>query len=204
MVEGLRTPIGDQPPEVYWRRRLTVVGGLILLILVIWFLVTSPSGESDPDAPAPSVTPTVEPTSTADPGPATSAGACGPDDISISLVATPFSVGPDGLPTFEATVEHTGAVPCSLDTGASNSDLYIRSGGDAIFYASHCPESSPISSRQFLLADGATETFAVTWNRQRSAENCGSNTGDVLPGFYMATLTLQGIAADEAQFELVQ
>lgn len=198
-MEGLRTPVGDLPPEVYWRRRLTVVGGVVLVLVVVWFLATSPSGETDDPTADPTPSPSVTPDASMPPS---QAQACTGDDVSVTLVANPRTFPEGALPTFEATIEHLGGAPCALNTAASTSDLYIRSGPDDIFYASHCPAQSPINEREFILSGGTTENFDVSWNRQRSAEDCATNTGDVRPGFYLATLTLQGISSDEAQFEL--
>ena len=38
-MEGVRRPVGDLPPEVYWRRRIVVLGVLVLVIVVLFLFL---------------------------------------------------------------------------------------------------------------------------------------------------------------------
>jgi len=56
-------PIGGLPPQIYWRRRLTLVGVVIALSLAAgWFFVGGASGDPDGAADAAAQASTVEPT----------------------------------------------------------------------------------------------------------------------------------------------
>lgn len=198
-MDGLKQPVGDLPPEIYWRRRLVIFGGVVLLILVLWFLITSPSGGGEADGADPTTAPTSQPTVDAD---GNAARACGPDDVQLTIVANPFTSPSGALPQFDVAIEQVGSSPCLLDTTAANTELHIRSGSDRIWNSSDCPADSPISARQFLLQQDASEDFSITWPRQRSNEDCTTETAEPGAGFYLATLTIQGIESDEVQFEL--
>lgn len=207
-MDGVRTPVGELPGDVYWRRRLVAIAGVILLIVVVYFLIVSPGGGNEDAVVDPSATPT--PTTSAAPTPdaeVTDAVACGPDDVSLSVAPTPFAFGAGSLPVFDVTIEQTGSSPCLLDTDASGTSFAVWSGTtdnrDYYFTTTHCATDPTIASRQFLLQPGDTEMFQVTWSRQRSAEGCQTLT-DSPPGegFYWAELAVQGITAEAAQFQL--
>ncbi|MEX0913469.1 MAG: hypothetical protein WDZ57_00825 [Demequina sp.] len=203
-MEGLRQPVGDLPPEVYWRRRLVIVGGLLLLILVLWFLITSPSGGEGTgvtDSAIPS--PTASPTTTAAASGSLAVGReCTEGDLEITTTPNPFTSDADSLPRFDVVIEHVGDSPCLLQTAHEDSELLIMSGSDRIWSSADCPDQSPINEREFLLEAGQEEDFQVTWPRTRSAPECATVTAEPAPGFYLADLSLQGIAAEQVQFEL--
>jgi hypothetical protein len=196
-MKGLRQPVGDQPPEVYWRRRLVLAAGIVLFLLVVWFLATSPSDGTD----SPTPTPTPSPDITATVNGAT-ARTCGPDDVEVTTVANPSDYPGGALPNFDVDIEHVGNSPCLLDTANEGTELLIVSGSDRIWSSADCPADSPINARQFLLQPEATEEFQVTWPRTRSSEGCNPVSAVPLPGTYRATLTIQGIPSAEAVFRL--
>jgi hypothetical protein len=203
-MEGLRQPVGDLPPEVYWRRRLVIIGGLLLLILVLWFLVTSPSGDNDTSTAGDATpSPTASPTTTATAAEALAVGReCTEGDLEITTTPNPFTFDSDSLPSFDVAIEHVGDSPCLLQTAHEDSALLITSGSDRIWSSADCPTQSPINDREFLLEAGQEEDFQVTWPRTRSAPECATVTAEPAPGFYLADLSLQGIAAEQVQFEL--
>lgn len=205
-MEGVRRPVGDLPPEVYWRRRIVVLGVLVLVIVVLYFLITAPRGGDNPGGGqstasatvSPSASPTLGVLGAADPN-----RPCEEGDVAITATPNPFSVAPGSLPVFDVTISMTGASPCKLTVSNENSELYIRSGGARIFSSTDCPNDATINSREFILQpDAPNEMFQVTWNRQRTAPECATVTTAPDPGYYMATVTLQGIAAPEVQFHL--
>lgn len=204
-MEGLREPVGDLPPEVYWRRRLVIAAGLVLLILVLWFLITSPSGggEGTDDTTSPTATASPQASGT---GAAGLGRECTSEDLEITTTPNPFTSDGDALPRFDVAIEHVGDSPCLLQTAHEDSELLIDSGArddpDRIWSSTDCPDQSPINEREFLLEAGQEEDFQVTWPRTRSAPECATVTSQPQPGFYWANLTLQGIDAEPVQFEL--
>ncbi|WNM24299.1 hypothetical protein [Demequina capsici] len=200
-MEGLRRPVGRQSANVYWRRRLVVVLGVILLVVVAWFLIFSPSGDGT-DLPAAESSQSPEATTSAA---ADASRACGVDDVTITVAAHDSSYAAGTLPVFDATITHTGSSACLLTTGGADSELLIMSGSDRIYSSADCPANSTITERDLLLSEGASESFQVTWDRQRSAEgSCDPVNATPGAGTYKATLTLQGISAEPATFALAE
>jgi hypothetical protein len=205
-MDGVRKPVGDQPPEVYWRRRIVVLGVVALIGVVIWFLVTSPRGSDTSSEPTVTTSPTGSPTVTTSTSPGTGVDASRPcDDADVVVTATPnpgtFAAG--SLPVFDVSISMEGLSPCKLTVTQANSELLITSGSDRIYSSLDCPNDATFTEREFILqADSPDEMFQVTWNRQRSAPGCATVTSTPGPGFYWAAITIQGLAAEPAQFEL--
>jgi hypothetical protein len=68
----MRTTVGPLPPAVYWRRRVVVLGALLLGIIV-WFVACSPEDDKKPDtknASSQFPTPAPEKSASASPTPA--------------------------------------------------------------------------------------------------------------------------------------
>jgi len=205
-MDGLRNPVGDLPPEVYWRRRIVIGAGAVILIAILWFLITSPRGGDEKAGPGTSPTPHPSLSIGVSPSPGATvdvARACTTTDVGVSAVAvgSPFAAGT--LPVFDVTVTMNGTTPCKLTVDPENSLLSVRSGNDRIFNSQDCAADPTITTREFILQPGAdTQVFELTWNRQRSAEGCVTVNATPREGTYRATVTLQGIASEEAVFQL--
>ena len=203
-MDGLR-PVGGQPPEVYWRRRIVAAMGLVLTLVVIYFLASSPGGDKDKTGTKTtnSAAPVVSTAPSGDPS-ADASRPCAAADVTLTVTPNPFKFAVGTLPVFDVAIKNT-TTPCLLDTAAADTSLVIWSGGesnkDIYFSTAYCPDDGTITGRQFVLASGAQESLSLTWSRQRKGEGCtiGSAPAD---GFYWAQVTIQGIASEPAQFEL--
>lgn len=205
-MEGVRTPVGDLPPEVYWRRRFMVLGIIILAIVVTWFLVTSPSGTQGNQAGGPQGTPapTVSVSPSGSPAPTVDVSRpCTDADVTITATPNPRAFPSGTLPVFDVTISMVSLSPCKLSTTSSGTELLITSGSDRIFSTLDCPDDATINAREFILQPGTNdELFQVTWNRQRSAPGCTTVTATPGAGTYKVDLSIQGIAAEQNRFEL--
>lgn len=201
-MDGLR-PVGGQPPEVYWRRRIVAAMGLVLTLVVIYFLASSPGGDKDKTgtkttnsaAPIVSTTPSGGPSADA-------SRPCAAADVTLTVTPNPKNFASGSLPVFDVDIKQVGATPCLLDTAATGTELKITSGSDRIFSSLDCPADATINARKFVLSAGASETFQVTWKRQRSAPECTTVEAAPKAGTYHALLSVQGIAAADATFTL--
>ncbi|WP_152649769.1 hypothetical protein [Demequina oxidasica] len=212
-MEGLRNPVGDEPPEVYWKRRLIVGIGIVVLIALIWFLVSKATGSSGEPASTPTDAATTSPApttgATTSPDPGTSADtaaaasrACGQEDLTVTTTANPDEVAAGSAVKFDVDLAQDGAGPCFLDTSAEGTELLITSGSDRIYSSNDCPEDQAIASTQLVLEPGTEDTVAVTWNGQRSLPDCAPETAVPGAGTYNAQLTVQGIESEPAVFRL--
>ncbi len=205
-MDGLREPVGGNPPEVYWRRRIVAIVGAVLLLVVVYFLVASPGGGDSTATPGT----TPDPTVTADPTAGATAGvdvsrACTAADVTLTATPNPFTFAVGALPIFDVSLTQSGVTPCRLDTSTANTELVVWSGGESnkeIYYStSYCPDDATITPRTMILQPGDDEPFQVTWSRQHVGPDCTPGD-DPATGFYWAQLTIQGIESEPAQFEL--
>ncbi len=210
-MDGLREPAGNLPPEVYLRRRIVAGLGLVLVLVVLYFLVSSPGGsKEDKGSPATGSTAAATDTPSASPGASTSpdidaARACTAADVLLTVTPTPFKLTNNSVPTFNVSIKHQGTSPCLLDTTADGTNFMVWSGGDSnrdiYFDTAYCETDTTITSRQMVLQPGVEESMALTWNRTRVGEGCTIGSA-AAPGFYWAKLTVQGIEAEKAQFQI--
>lgn len=205
-MDGLREPVGAQPPEVYWRRRIVAIVGAVLLLIVVYFLVASPGGGDDPNAAA-ETTPdaSVTPDPTSSPGVTDASRACTASDVTITTTPNPFTFGAGALPVFDVSIAQSGTTPCRLDTSSADTEFVVWSGPqdnkDIYFSTYYCADDGTITPRTMILEPDDEEAFQVTWSRQRVNAECATgSTPD--PGFYWAQLTIQGIESEPAQFQL--
>ncbi len=204
-MDGLRDPIGGKPPEVYWRRRIVAALGLVLVIVVIYFLVSSPGGNPKTNAASPGATTSPSPSTDPSASPSASAAttrACTSADVKLTVTPNPRNFAAGELPKFDVDIKQEGPTACRLDTTASGTELKITSGSDRIFSSADCPSDAAINARQFLLAPSSSTTFQVNWNRQRSAPQCTAVSATPGAGTYHAVLTIQGIESNDATFTL--
>ncbi len=205
-MDGLRNPVGELPPEVYWRRRIVIGAALVIVIAVLWVLITSPRGDDKGSATGPSTSPNVTTSVDVSSSPGVTLDvdrACTDVDVAVTAAASSSTFAAGALPVFNVTVTMTGLSPCKLSVTPENSSLAIRSGSDRIFNSTDCPADATVTQREFILQPGMEDqAFQLTWNRKRSAEGCTTVTAEPRAGTYRATVTLQGIAAEEAVFNL--
>ncbi|MCJ7827177.1 MAG: hypothetical protein MUP36_02925 [Demequinaceae bacterium] len=198
-MEAIRHPVGDLPPEVYWRRRVIVLAFGVLALVVLYYLLKSAfdGGEPGP-SPTPDVTPSVSPS------PSESFSGeppCGVADLLINLSPISRDFPDPGIPSFQATVTHTGLADCVLDPRAPETELLITSGSDRIWSNLDCAQSV-LDGTSLLLSPNETVTLTAGWPRIRSDESCSLGLQIPLPGTYHALLTLQGVESTDAVFSL--
>src|ERR1700743_825467 len=106
-----RNPGGRQPNNVYWRRRLAVLGGLVVVIVVIILIVARP-GSGKPTAEN---THTNTPTGHTGAAPAPALKAA---DVQViaKTDATSYAAGVD--PMLSLTITNTGPAACSFKDGS--------------------------------------------------------------------------------------
>jgi len=204
-MNGPLKPVGELPPEVYWRRRIVIITVLVLMVVVIWFLATAPRGGPSSDegntanpTASPEVTTSASPGSTVD-----VARPCDANDVAITTTPNPNTFPAGSLPVFDVTITMNGLSPCKLTASPETSELLITSGSDRIYSSTDCPNDATINTREFILQpDSPDEMFQVTWNRQRSAPGCTTVTSEPQPGTYHVVLTIQGISSEDVTFVL--
>lgn len=216
---------GPLPAEVYWRRRLAFLTGLVLLVLVIAKLipggghepkatnvahVTAPSHGSSqgssqasssatvtPTTPTAAATPTLTPT-VSPTAPPTPTAVCSDDDISVTPTVTDAQATKPVVITLGITSISTPA--CLWDVSPSTLQLKITSGSDRIWSTLDCPDAVP-NQRVVVQRDTPTD-INIRWNTRRSEQGCPTQTHWADRGFYHVVVAALGGQPQDLQFQL--
>lgn len=204
-MSSLRTPVGPQPPSVYWRRRLLVGLGILAVIVVIVLIVVRPGA----GAPAAAPTPTPSPTASFPPvdgaiegdaeAEAPAESACDPSDI-VLLPVTDASSYPAGVtPMISMSITNTGDAACTLEVGTAAQEYVIVSGEDRIWSSRDCQRDA--TKDTIDIAAGKTlSTTPFAWDRTRSSEDtCEGDRPEVTGGgaTYRLAVTLGKVSSTE-------
>lgn len=195
-MDGLKHPVGEQPANIYWRRRVFVIVAIVVFALFLWWAISALSSGSPGTAPtsSPESTVTNSPTVSADPG-----RPCTGDDYTVATTV-PVEVSASEKVAFTVTVTSTSDSPCKLDPTA-DSKLAVRSGNDAWFDSADCPADFALfDSEAFIIEPAKTRDLTTTWNYGRDDKGCVAELQKAKAGTYKATVTVAGVKADEATF----
>lgn len=129
----------------------------------------------------------AEPTETA---PAVAA-ACSVADLQVSLTTDRASYGAGQLPALAVTYTNASGNPCVVTGGAGNVDVNITSGPAQVYNYAQC---NAVATADAELAAGATNTTALTWNRQLNVLGCNT-AATIQPGHYWATASVNGVSS---------
>lgn len=168
-MSTLRHPVGPQPPQVYWRRRLVVGLGILAVIVIIILIIVRP-GTGDPatdPAAEPEVTETAEAGIDGEPG----IGAptpCTPGQVEVTPVTDSNSYGPGEQPLLSLTLLNTGAAPCTIEAGSDMQEYVIVSGSDRIWASTDCQDPG-VAAPTVLEPGEELSTTPFPWSRTRSS-----------------------------------
>lgn len=198
-MDGLRHPVGSQPPNVYWKRRLAVLVGVVVAALLLWWIVSVlTSGSSTPGtttSPEATTSSSTSSTAVADPS-----RACTSEDFTVAAVA-PATVAASKAPTFTVTVTSVASSPCVIDP-TKDSKISIRSGDDHWFDSSKCTDYNVYNAEEFMLDTGADHELTASWNYGRDDAGCSGDLVAAKAGTYRVTATVAGVSAKEQPFSV--
>jgi hypothetical protein len=164
-MSTFRTPVGPQPPQVYWRRRLLLALGVVAVIIIIALIINRP-GSSTPG----STTTTTPPKSSASATtPAAAAGACAPANVKLVAVADKATYAATEQPQISMTITNSGSVSCTINLGSTQQELIITSGSEQIWDSKDC-QTAPVDAATTLKPGVAVSTPPIAWDRTRSSK----------------------------------
>ncbi|MFI2708155.1 hypothetical protein ACH5WX_11480, partial [Nocardioides sp. CER28] len=211
---------GPLAPGVYWRRRLAVLG--ILLLLVIGVSRMFGGGGEDPQAanvsapttPTTSVTPSATTSSTASTSAGTQAATPGttqaptqpvtPTPTATALPAPTGRCSDDDIVVapsvtdaqatktvvLRLTLRTIVTTACTWRSSSTSLQLKITSGSDEIWSTVECPHAIP--SQDVVVRRDSDAVVNVAWNSRRSDESCSSHTKWAMPGYYHLSVAALG------------
>ncbi|MFI5622590.1 hypothetical protein ACIA03_03905 [Nocardioides sp. NPDC051685] len=222
MARARRTG-GRLPASVYWRRRLAVLGIVLLLIVGISrFFLSGSDGVDDtakPVADEPTATVTVTPTPSATPSkkagnagnagkpkkpkssaPPEPAGECSPSDIVVEpAVSDGYSYDNVTIPLQLRTVK---ASACTWKLSADALQVRIsQKGGDLVWSTVDCPKAVP--TKEIVVRRDVVTTLPLTWTGRRVvAGECTGHGPWVKPNFFVIVAAALGGEPASATFGL--
>ncbi|PZS31017.1 MAG: hypothetical protein DLM59_10540 [Pseudonocardiales bacterium] len=225
-VEFVQTIVGPLPPAVYWRRRLALLGILVLVFVVVRACAggdTSTAGSAKAaktkhpsaqlGAAGPPHTPLVaSPSSSAEPSPSPrpspkpaavalpAGGLCTDAEIQLTVAtdAPTYHVG--AKPKLTMKLSNIGARPCRRDLGAPATELIITSGTAHTWSTDDCePGGAPAIT---LLQPRETRTFVIPWSGRRSVAKCAGSRPAAAAGTYRLQARLGTVRSEITVFHL--
>jgi hypothetical protein len=216
-------PVGSQPPSVYWRRRLVLLGalGLLLVLLILTVKIATSDGEA-PRAgghttpPARATTPVTHisegssspprnrhsssSSSSSSKPSSTPPQPCTAKNLDVAAVSTApnYSVGDE--PVLELQVTNTGTAPCVQDLADPQVELKVYNGESRVWGSHDCqiePGANPMT-----LEVGQPVRVSVTWSGLSSQPKCAGTRQRVGAGTYTLYAALSGHTGKATQFTL--
>jgi hypothetical protein len=174
-----RTPAGRLSPQVYRRRRLVVLLGLIAVIVAVVLIIVRPgSSQGDEVAPTAPATKTATPETappTAIPTEPTAADgdACTEGQVAVEAITDKTEYAAGEQPQLSVTITNTGENVCVLDAG-TKAQVFTISSGDDVYWTSTDCQVDAIDAEVSLTPDTPiSSTVPILWDRTRSSpETC--------------------------------
>lgn len=216
-------PTGPLPPEIYWRRRLVAIAGVVLAFaLVIWLILTLIRSTGDPPharADATAVTTSKAPTSTSPavattsetaakattttPAGAVSAVAPCPDQslaVKMSVGQSTYRAGEQ--PVFGIVITNISTATCQRDMGSGLQQVSVQSldGQRRLWSNVDCDQGGPADVR--ILAGGQQAAYTLTWSGTTSQSNCSGDRVQVPAGSYAVVAQVGAVRSSPEPFNI--
>jgi archaellum component FlaG (FlaF/FlaG flagellin family) len=185
-VSSVINPVGPEEPGVYWRRRLLVGLGVLVVLIIFFMLLRSCSSDPTPTAaPSPTPSPTATASSSPSASPSTSASgtACTDADIEVTVKPDKGTSFPSGTPiTFTMAIKNISDKACTRNVGTKPNTVLVQSGGSDIWSSDDC---APAGTDQVQsIQPGDVYQLNANWNQQQSKPGCPSGQPNASPGSY--------------------
>ena len=209
-MSTIKHPVGSQSSKVYWRRRLVVGLGLLLvlalLVTIIWLVVRPASGSGAPGS-TPTPTPAAAAPEPAASDPAAGPGACDPASVQVEATTDAVSYEPGAQPMLSLSVTNIGVASCVLNAGTARQVFTVSSGTDVYWTSTDCQKEAGDVDVTLKPGEPVSSGSPLAWERTRSSpETCGQSTRDAAPAggaAYNLSVSVDGIeSADPKQFFL--
>ncbi len=204
-MSSLFNPVGPEPASVYWRRRIVVILGVLVVLALVWWLI-SPGGSPAPTAasaspsPLPTLsTPATSPTPSGSASPAVSGAPCQDTDIVVSV--TTAQTAPAGGPVeFVMKIANEGAEACVRDVGPAANTFVVTSGGFDVWSSDDCTD--PGESQEEEIPAGEAYAVKGTWDATVTANGCGASATAAQSGAYQVEATNAAVTSEPVTFSL--
>lgn len=194
-MSTFRSPVGPQPPRVYWRRRLLVGIGVIAVIVIVVLIFARP-GTGGVPANTTSLLPTSA--ATASPG-----SACSAANLTLVALTDKVTYAAAEQPKINMKLTNTGTTACTVNMGSTKQELIITSGSERIWDSKDC-QTGAVDSEQTLKPGDSLSTPPIAWNRTRSSTSTCSATNPPQVTAGGASYHLGAVLGDQKSKDTVQ
>ncbi|MGW9184043.1 hypothetical protein [Agromyces sp. NPDC055661] len=211
-------PARRHPPQVYRRRRLMVLLGLVAVIVAVVLIIVRPGASQgdEPDAAAQGSTPSATPhaTEAATPPPTVipteptdADGARCKEGALLVEAVTDKSVYEAGeQPALSVTITNIGKNVCVINAGTKAQVFTITSGTEVYWLSTDC-QVDPVDA-EVSLTPGTpiSSSVPIVWDRTRSSVDTCQGPREAVPAggaSYHLAVTVDGFASESTkQFQL--
>lgn len=195
---GSPAPRGRPSRVTIWRRRITVLLALlVVLALIVWGVVAAWGalfGDDDAAAAGGSASGSASESASESSSESGSAAPVGGDPVDCTTDQLELAMDGAGqyagAPVeFAVDLTNTGDRDCLVDAGPGALVVQVTSGNDVVWSSEHCAAEE---SRMLLLGPDSASEAVHTWPGTRSSEGCPEDAPTVGPGTYRAVLLVDG------------
>ncbi len=181
-------PVGPEEPGTYWRRRLLVGLGVLVVLIVLFLVLRSCGADATPTA-APSQSTSAEPSpsssvSTANPSETATTGVeCADSDIEVTVETDKGSSFPTGSPiTFTMSIKNISDSACDRNVGTKPNTVLVTSGSERVWSSDDCAPAGQDDIKS--INPGDAYQLNATWDQKISQAGCPSGQPAAQPGSY--------------------
>lgn len=179
------TPAGRQSPQVYRRRRLIVLIGLVAVIVAVVLIIVRPGssqgGEPASSAPATDVAATPDPTTIPTEPTAVDGDPCSPEKILVEAVTDKSSYEASEQPQLSVTITNTGKNVCVLNAGTAQQVFTIKSGEEVYWTSTDCQVDAIDAEVSLTPGTPISSSVPIVWDRTRSSPETCSGPREAVP-----------------------
>ena len=166
-MSTFRNPVGPQPPQVYWRRRLLVGLGALAVLVVILLIIFRPGAEASTDGKKPAADTSESAAKPTDEPVQEEGGACNPANVEVKAVTDSTQYAGGAQPMISMSIVNNGSVACVMNVGTTQQLFEITSGAETYWKSTDC-QSEPVDLDLVLEPGVAQSTTPIPWDRTRS------------------------------------
>lgn len=181
-------PIGPEEPATYWRRRLLIGLGALVVLIVLFLVLRSCGADATPTAAPSSAQPSTSASvSTANPAETAKTGVeCADTDIEVTVATdngTPF---PERSPIiFTMSIKNVSDSACDRNVGTKPNTVLVESGGERVWSSDDCAAAGQDDIKS--INPGDAYQLTARWDQKLSEVGCPANTAEAIPGSYDVT-----------------
>ncbi|MGD9606837.1 MAG: hypothetical protein AB7V10_05065 [Leucobacter sp.] len=180
-MAGWKDPVGPKDKNVYVRRRILVLLGLLAIVAAVVLIIVKPGSTGGATSSREVEVPEdLVASEQADAErESVDVAACGAGQLVVTPVTDRESYAAGELPQLSLSIENIGDASCTADLGTAGMTFRITSGSDEVWRSVDCQEGA--DHRAIILEPGvALPTEAISWDRTRSSpETCDISRDEV-------------------------